>query len=79
MRRGILREDEDVIQVDQHELPNLRDECAVHSTLEGCMSVHQAKGHHHVLVEPLRSDESSLLLVSLSNPQLVIGSTKVNR
>ena len=70
--------DQDVIEENQKELPQLPLEHVVYAGLEGVWGVGQPKRHDWELIMPIMASEGCLWDVLLSNPNLVVPRMKIN-
>ena len=69
---GGVAVDQDVVEIDDHELTSEGAHHLVHQTHEGARGVGEAEWHHEPLVESLSGLESRLPLVSRMDSYLVI-------
>ena len=51
----------------------------VHQTLEGCWCIRQANGDYHILIQALRSQKCSFMLVTFADANLMVSMAKVDR
>ena len=51
----------------------------VHQALEGCWCIRQANGDNHILIQALRSQKCSFMLVTFADANLMAGMAKVDR
>ena len=49
----------------------------VHQTLEGCWCIRQANGNDYILIQALRCQKCSFMLVTFANANLMVGMAKV--
>ena len=69
-------EHQNIVKVYGHATQQVR-ERQVHQTLEGCWCVCQANGDDHILIQALRSQKCSFMLVTFADANLMVGMAKV--
>jgi len=67
-----IRENEDVIQVDDAEDIEEITEAVVSISLKGCGSVGETEGHDEIFEVTITSTEGGLVFIAVCNPELVI-------
>ena len=72
----IRAEHQDIVKVYGHATQQVR-ERQVHQTLEGCWCIRQANGDYHILVQALRSQKCSSMLVTFTDANLMVTMAKV--
>ena len=71
-------EHQNIVKVYGHAMQQVR-ERQVHQTLEGCWCIRQTNGNHHILIQALRCQKCSFMLVTLMYANLMVGMAKVYR
>ena len=66
-----------IVKVYGHATQQVR-ERQVHQMLESCWCICQANGDNHILVQALRSQKCSFILVTFADANLVVGMAKVD-
>ena len=74
----IRAEHQDIIKVYGHATQQVR-ERQVHQMLEGCWCIRQANGDYHILIQALRSQKCSFMLVTFADANLMVSMAKVDR
>jgi hypothetical protein len=74
---AVLRENEDVIEVDYNEDVSHVLEDVIHEELECCRGIHQSEWHDKVFEGAVTCAKGSLPLLTRSDPNIVISCTKV--
>ena len=67
-----------IIKVYGHAAQQVR-ERQVHQTLESCWCIRQANGDNHILVQALRSQKCSFMLVTFADAHLMVSMAKVDQ
>src|SRR6202043_1661570 len=67
--RGIFRVNQDIVEVDDHEIIEIFAQYIIHQVLEGRRSVAQTEGHNIVFEEAVARPERGLPLLSWSHPE----------
>jgi hypothetical protein len=70
--------DQDVVNVDNDKLVQLRHEYGVHQVHEMCRSIGEPKRHNQILIQPVPGGESGLSNVFRADLDLMITRTKVD-
>ena len=78
MLRGIFGEDNDVVQQPHADDIQVLFQDIIHEVLKACRGISGTLGADEVLIVPLPTSESSLPLIPLPDPNLVIGVAEVN-
>ena len=71
-------EHQNIVKVYGHATQQVR-EWQVHQTLEGCWCICQANGDNHILVQALRSQKCSFMLVTFADANLMVGMAKFDQ
>ena len=71
-------EHQDIIKVYGHAAQQVG-ERQVHQTLEGCWCICQANGDYHILIQALRSQKCSFMLITFTDANLMVGMAKVDQ
>ena len=71
-------EHQNVIEVYGHATQQVREQ-QVHQTLEGFWCIHQTNGDNHILIQALRCQKCSFMLVNFVDANLMVGMAKVYR
>ena len=69
---------QNIVKVYGHATQQVR-ERQVHQTLESCWCIRQANGDNHILIQALRSQKCSFMLVTFADANLMVGMAKVDR
>ena len=69
---------QNIVKVYGHATQKVR-ERQVHQMLEGCWCIHQANGDNHIIIQALRSQKCSFMLVTFADANLMVGMAKVDR
>ena len=69
-------EHQDIVKVYGHATQQVR-ERQVHQTLEGCWCIHQTNRNNHILIQALRCQKCSFMLVTFADANLMVGMAKV--
>ena len=69
---------QNIVKVYGHATQQVR-EWQVHQTLEGCWCICQANGDNHILIQALRSQKFSFMLVTFADANLIAGMAKVDQ
>ena len=67
---------QNIVKVYGHATQQVR-ERQVHQTLEGCWCIRQANGDNHILIQALRSQKCSFMLVTFADANVMVGMAKV--
>ena len=51
----------------------------VHQTLEGCWCIRQTNGNYHILIQALRCQKCSFMLITFADANLMVGMAEVYR
>ena len=78
MLRGVFREDNDVVQQPDANDIQVFFQDIVHEVLKACRGISGTLGADEVLIVPLPTSESSLPLIPLPDPHLVVYVAEVN-
>ena len=69
---------QNIVKLYGHATQQVR-ERQVHQTLESCWCIRQANGDNHILVQALRSQKCSFMLVTFADANLMVGMAKVDQ
>ena len=72
-----LREDQNVIEIDEDKLVEHVSEHVLKQGLKNSRGIGEAEGHYQVLVMPRRSVKCRFPFISLSDPDQMVGIAKV--
>ena len=72
MLLGILRVNEDIIQIHQYKVIEVLSENVIHEPLECCWGIAQAKRHHSVLEVSKLGSEGGFVFVTFLDVDLVV-------
>ena len=70
-------EHQDIVKVYGHAMHQVG-ERQVHQILEGCWCIFQANRDNHILMQTLRYQKRSFMLITFADANLVVGMAKVN-
>ena len=71
-------EHQSIVKVYGHATQQVR-ERQVHQTLESCWCIRQANGDNHILIQALRYQKCSFMLITFTYANLMVGMAKVYR
>lgn len=75
----MMRENQDIVQVDESTLVNEVPKDIIHQGLEDCCGIGEAKGHYKLFKVPEECIKDDLLLISLPNPDQVLSVPQVHK
>ena len=71
-------EHQNIVKVYGHATQQVR-ERQVHQTWEGCWCIPQTNRNNHILIQALRCQKYSFMLVTFADANLMVGMAKVDR
>ena len=71
-------EHQDIVKVYGHATQQVGEQ-QVHQTLEGCWCICQTNRNNHILIQALRCQKCSFMLLNFAYANLMVGMAKVNQ
>src|SRR5690242_1401601 len=74
----VAREDQNVIQINDHKLIKILTKDIIHQVLEDCRGVRETKGHNNILEMTISSTECCFPFVTWPDPDKIVSTPEIN-